>query len=249
MFRHVTIRVADRAASEGFYRTVLATLDIHPTDERADLVVWDDYMVIQADAEHKPTQNLHVAFVASTCQQVDDFWQTGVDAGWQDAGAPGERPRYKPDYYGAFLFDPDGNSVEAVHHGDTRPGGNVDHLWVGVRDLDAAETFYNTIARYTGLREGSKWEQGVQFRGAWATFSLVGDGRAPTERLHMAFPAPDRATVEKFHEAAIAAGYRDNGGPGERPQYGDGYFAAFILDADGTNVESVHGSSSAIPQA
>ena len=55
----------------------------------------------------------------------------------------------------------------------------------------------------------------------------------------MAFPAPDRQTVREFHQAAIAAGYRDNGGPGERPQYGPGYYAAFVLDPDGTNVESM----------
>ena len=80
---------------------------------------------------------------------------------------------------------------------------------------------------------------GTQFRGAWATFSLVHDGRSPTEQLHMAFTAPDRATVEDFHRAAIAAGYRDNGAPDERAKYRDGYFSAYVLDPDGTKVESV----------
>jgi catechol 2,3-dioxygenase-like lactoylglutathione lyase family enzyme len=82
----------------------------------------------------------------------------------------------------------------------------------------------------------------VQFRGSWATFSLLCDGRAPTENLHVAFPAPDRETVRDFHRAATASGYRDYGGPGERPEWHPGYYGAFVLDPDGTNVESVfHG--------
>jgi catechol 2,3-dioxygenase-like lactoylglutathione lyase family enzyme len=239
MFAHVTLRTQDRAASERFYRTVLGALEIEPTHDTADIVAWDDFALIAADPEHPPTRHLHVAFVAPTRELVEKFWRAGIDAGYEDAGRPGERPRYKPDYYGAFLFDPDGNSAEAVHHGDARRGGNIDHLWIGVSDLGASESFYATIARHTGLREGRRWDRGVQFRGAWATFSLVGDGRPPTEHLHVAFPAPDRQTVEEFHHAALAAGYRDNGPPGERA-YREGYFAAYVLDPDGTNVESVN---------
>ena len=108
-----------------------------------------------------------------------------------------------------------------------------------MRDLDVAASFYAAIARHTGLREGRRWDRGRQFRGAWATFSLLHDGAPPTEHLHMAFPAPDRRAVEDFHEAAIAGGYRSNGAPGQRPQYHAGYYAAYVLDPDGTNVESV----------
>jgi catechol 2,3-dioxygenase-like lactoylglutathione lyase family enzyme len=140
------------------------------------------------------------------------------------------------------VLDPDGNSVEAVHHGDTRRGGHIDHLWIGVRDLPATEAFYAAIARHAGLREGRRWGQGVQFRGAWATFTLVSDGRPPTENLHIAFPAPDRRTVEEFHEAALAAGHASAGAPGERPRYHAGYYSAYVIDPAGTNVESVfHG--------
>ena len=239
MFAHVTIRAADRKASERFYRTVFGALGIQPTYERADIVVWDDFAILQADAEHPPTRHLHVAFVAGSREDVDAFWRAGVEAGHEDDGPPGERPQYQPDYYGAFLRDPDGNSAEAVDHGDTRRGGHVDHLWIGVRDVDAAATFYGAVAPHTGLRQGHRWEHGRQFRGAWATFSLLADGRPPTEHLHIAFPAPDRTTVEEFHATATAAGYRSNGAPGERPQYGPGYYAAYVLDPDGTNVESV----------
>jgi catechol 2,3-dioxygenase-like lactoylglutathione lyase family enzyme len=178
--------------------------------------------------------------VAWSREQVDRFWQAGVDAGYKDDGRPGERPQYSPAYYGAFVLDPDGNSAEAVHHEDVRRGGHVDHLWIGVCDLDASVAFYSAIARYAGLRAGRRWpEGGQQFRGAWATFSLMHDGRPPTQGLHIAFPAPDRETVHDFHEAATAAGFRDGGAPGERPQYHPGYFAAYVLDPDGIKVESV----------
>jgi catechol 2,3-dioxygenase-like lactoylglutathione lyase family enzyme len=239
MFDHVTIRTADRLASERFYRTVLGTLRIEPSYAGTEMIEWDDFSIVAADEEHPPTRHLHIAFVAPSCDQVDSFWRAGIDAGYEDDGRPGERTQYKPDYYGAFLLDPDGNSAEAVHHGDTRRGGHIDHLWIGVRDLDASAAFYLAIARHTGLREGRQWDRGRQFRGAWATFSLVADDRPATEQLHVAFPAPDRQTVEDFYDAATGAGYRGNGAPEERPRYHPGYYSAYALDPDGTNVESV----------
>jgi catechol 2,3-dioxygenase-like lactoylglutathione lyase family enzyme len=240
MFAHVAIHAQDHAASARFYRTVLAAIEVHPTTDRDDFIGFGEFFVVPVSAEHAPTVGLHVGFVAPTRAHVDAFWRAGIAAGYQDDGAPGERPEYGDDYYGAFLRDPDGNSVEAIHDDETRRGGTIDHLWIGVADLDAAAAFYRTIARHAGLRRGRVWDEGVQFLGAWATFSLVHDGRPPTEGLHIAFPAPDRETVRAFHQAATGAGYRDNGGPGERPQYGPGYFAAFVIDPDGTNIESMH---------
>jgi predicted lactoylglutathione lyase len=58
--------------------------------------------------------------------------------------------------------------------------------------------------------------------------------------VHLAFKAADRDTVDEFHRVALAAGYRDNGAPGERPQYHPGYYGAFVLDPDGHNVEAVY---------
>ena len=237
----MTIRVSDLGASEAFYRTVLGALGLEPDSASERIVRWQEFMVVAPSEERPPTRGLHTGFVARSREHVDAFWKAGTEAGYADDGAPGERAQYRPDYYGAFLRDPDGNSVEAVHHGDTRRGGCIDHLWIGVRELPAAEAFYDTIAPHTGLRPGRRWVQGVQFRGAWATLSLVADGRPPTENLHIAFPARDRETVDDFHAAALAAGYQSNGEPGERPQYGPAYYGAFVFDPDGTNVESVLG--------
>ncbi len=236
MFDRVTLRASDRDASERFYRLTLAALDIDPSQSDEAAVCWGDLAIAGADASHPPTRHLHLGFVAQSRKQVDAFWRCGVDAGYRDDGPPGVRAQYRPEYYGAFLLDPDGNSAEAVHHTDTRRGGHIDHLWIRVRDLVASEAFYKLIARYTGLRDGRRWEAGVQFRGAWATLSLVHDGLPLTENLHMAFPAPDSETVDEFHHAASAAG----AGVCVPPQrLGAHIYAAALRDPDGFSVESV----------
>ena len=241
----MTIRATSREASKAFYCRVLERLGVQPGRCDGEIVEWEDFSVMAADELHPPTRTLHIAFVAPSREHVDEFWRAGVSAGYEDDGAPGERPLYRPDYYGSFLRDPDGNSAEAVHHGDTRRGGHIDHLWIGVCDLPTAEAFYAQLARHTGLREGRRWHGGVQFRGAWATFSLVQDGRPASEHVHLAFPAPDRETVHDFHEAGLAAGARSNGAPGARPIPDTGSirdsacYSAYVLDPDGNNVESV----------
>jgi catechol 2,3-dioxygenase-like lactoylglutathione lyase family enzyme len=239
VFDHVTIRAADYEASVSFYDLVLRALGIGATHASRELTEWDDFSIVAADAEHPPTRHLHIAFVAPSRAHVDAFWHAGVDAGHPDDGPPGERRQYRPDYYGAFLLDPDGNSAEAVLHGNTRRGGHIDHLWIRVRDLAESEAFYRTISRHTGLRDGRRWQEGVQFLGAWSSFSLVSDGRPPSEHVHIAFAAPDRETVQEFHRAATAAGHESNGEPAERAQYNRGYYAAYVRDPDGSNIESV----------
>ena len=117
MFDHVTIRVSDRAASERFYETVLASLGIEQTHADDALAEWDDFSLSPADAGHPVTRGLHIGFGAPSRAIADEFWRAGTEAGHRDDGAPGPRPEYGPDYYGAFLLDPDGNNVEAVYHG------------------------------------------------------------------------------------------------------------------------------------
>jgi catechol 2,3-dioxygenase-like lactoylglutathione lyase family enzyme len=238
MFDHVTIRVGDRAASERFYDTVLAALGIDRTYRTRWFTEWEDFSVTDAGDGDPPTRRLHVAFAAASREHVDAFWRAGVDAGYTDDGKPGPRPQYGPDYYGGFLLDPDGNSAEAVHHDTLRSGGWIDHLWIRVSDVDASRRFYETIAQYAGLFPGDGEPGRAQFRGASGSFSVL-DG-TPAENVHMAFGAHDNGTVRAFHDAATGAGYRDNGAPGERPEYHDGYFAAYVLDPDGNNVELVN---------
>ena len=238
MFDHVTIRVSDRAASVAFYDTVLRTVEIEPTGGDDRYTEWNDFSLAEADGEEPVTTGLHVAFVAPTRGLVDEFWRAGTEAGYRDDGAPGWRPQYREDYYGSFLLDPDGNSVEAVHHGAMR-GGGIDHLWIRVANVADAKRFYEVVAPFAGFRLKDDTPDRARFVGGSGSFSLV-DGTPPTQQFHLAFPADDDAVVEAFHRAATAAGYRDNGAPGARAVYHDGYFGAFVLDPDGHNVEVVN---------
>jgi catechol 2,3-dioxygenase-like lactoylglutathione lyase family enzyme len=237
MLDHVTIRVSDREASERFYDTVLPTLGIEKlvSDERG--AEWGDFAMAPATDEQPVTRRLHIGFLASSRAHVDRFWQAGVDAGYRDDGAPGPRPQYSPDYYGGFLLDPDGNSAEAVHNPVGRTG-TFDHLWLRVADVAAAAAFYRTIAPSTGFYQSGDQPDHAHFPGPDGSFSLVPG--EPTVNAHIAFPATDDDVVDEFHRAALAAGYRDNGPPGERLVYHAGYYAAFVLDPDGNNVEVVN---------
>lgn len=113
------------------------------------------------------------------------------------------RPQYDPNYYGAFLLDPAGNSVESCS-GFRPPGGHpIDHLWIGVRDLDVSRRFWEGVARRLGVRIADR-ENRFHLAGGNRSFALVHDGRPPTENLHLAFPAaepfrlhdPDGTVVE-----------------------------------------------------
>ena len=241
LFDHVTIRVPDRGAAESFFEAVLAPLGIDTSYRTKDFTEWQEFMVAQATDAQPATRGLHVAFVAPSREQVDAFWQAGIDAGYGDDGPPGPRPKYRKDYYGGFLRDPSGNSVEAVHYEAARPRDRIiDHLWIRVADLATARRFYELVGESAGFRllSGEEQHRATFGRGdRGPSFTLVPG--AATENLHVAFPGDDDA-VRRFHDGAVAARYRSNGGPGERPRYHPGYYAAYVLDPDGNNIEVVN---------
>lgn len=119
---HIQLVVRDLAASRKFYEAVLKVLDV-PIGGSADTYFWaDELFVSTADsraASGQLTGRHHLAFQAKDRAAVDAFYKAGLAAGGRDNGAPGERP-YHPGYYAAFLLDPDGNNIEAVHHGEAR---------------------------------------------------------------------------------------------------------------------------------
>jgi len=239
VFDHVTIRASDREASEQFYELVLAALGVEDGYSGAEFAEWNDFSLAQASDERPATRGLHIGFVARSRRLVDEFWRRGTAAGYRDDGAPGLRPHYRSDYYGAFVRDPDGNSAEAVHHDGVRiDEGRIDHLWIRVADVAESARFYETVAPLADFSLRRKTDERATFAAPTGSFSVVAG--TPTENLHIAFPAEDHETVDAFHRAALAAGYRDNGAPGERPEYHRGYYGAFVLDPDGTNVEVVH---------
>jgi catechol 2,3-dioxygenase-like lactoylglutathione lyase family enzyme len=113
----------------------------------------------------------------------------------------------------------------------------VDHLTLLVRDLEASRRFYAAALEPWGSRETHD-DWGISFGPPGSEDVAIAAGE-PSGPIHLALSAPDRETVERFYEAALAAGGRDNGPPGERPHYHPGYYAAYVLDPDGDNVEAV----------
>jgi catechol 2,3-dioxygenase-like lactoylglutathione lyase family enzyme len=113
-------------------------------------------------------------------------------------------------------------------------GGRLfDHVHLRVADLEASKRFYRAVLQALGreVREGD---------GFFAADELhVSADGPPTAGLHFALQAEDELAVERFHEAALLAGGRDNGAAGERA-YHPGYYAAYVLDPDGNNVEAVY---------
>jgi catechol-2,3-dioxygenase len=110
-FDHVHLRVADLAESRRFYATVLAPLGFEQTTDRPDLA---EFGALTLSQEEPRTAPLHFAFLARRREDVDAFHRAGVEAGYRDNGTPGVR-EYADDYYAAYLRDPDGHNVEAVH--------------------------------------------------------------------------------------------------------------------------------------
>jgi len=235
VFDHVTIRVSDRAASEGFYDTVLPTVGLERTHSDEHYAEWVDFSLAQASDDKPLTRRLHIGFTAPSREHVDEFWRAGTAAGYRDDGVPGPRPQYSEDYYGAFLLDPDGNSAEAVHHDTVHTRGCIDHLWMRVADVSASKRFYETVAPFVGFALRYDGSERASFGRESGGFSVVSG--TPTEHAHIAFPVADDAIVDAFHRAATEAGYRDNGPPGKRPVYHAGYYGAYVLDPDGNNVE------------
>ena len=116
-----------------------------------------------------------------------------------------------------------------------------DHVTIRASDRGATERFYDTVLEPLGIAkshtdaDGAMWED----LGMYAV-----DGTHPaTHGLHAGFVAPSREHVDRFWEAGTAAGYRDDGAPGPRPEYGDDYYGGFLLDPDGNSAEAVHHDS------
>ena len=234
----MTLRVSDRAASRRFYTTVLATLGFGPTHDDQRFVEWDDFSIAPVGGDGAPTRGVHLGFVAPSRGEVDEFWRTGIAAGYRDDGPPGPRPQYSEAYYGSFLLDPDGNSAEAVHDEPLREDGTIDHLWLRVADLPRSRRFYEELAPLAGFRLATDLPERAGFSDGDGSFSVL-EG-TPSENVHLAFAVGDDRAVDRFFEQMTAAGHGANGAPGERPEYHPGYYSAYVLDPDGNNVELVN---------
>ena len=116
---------------------------------------------------------------------------------------------------------------------------SLDHIGFNASDFPRSREFYLAALAPLGLAPVGQAETWVMLgRNGRGAFWLGGYGLPPTPAIHLAFAAPDRAAVRAFHAAALATGASDNGGPGLRDYHPD-YYAAYVLDPDGNNVEAV----------
>ena len=126
--------------------------------------------------------------------------------------------------------------VQQLHRGRL-----IDHIQLVVRDLAASRRFYGAVFEVLRIPLAG---EGEDYFWADELFVSTPDSEAAqgtlTGRHHLAFQAADRAMVDAFHQAALQAGGKDNGAPGERSQYHPGYYGAFVLDPDGNNIEAVY---------
>jgi catechol 2,3-dioxygenase-like lactoylglutathione lyase family enzyme len=116
----------------------------------------------------------------------------------------------------------------------------LDHVTVGVRDIERAKKFYDRALLPLGITR--LYGEGERFAGYGIrpkAFFWIGVRETSQTGAHIAFSTKDRAIVDRFYEEAIAAGGRDNGPPGIRPNYHRNYYGAFVLDPDGHNIEAV----------
>ncbi|MFD0740136.1 VOC family protein [Lysobacter koreensis] len=119
-----------------------------------------------------------------------------------------------------------------------------DHVDFAVTDLARSRDFYTTVLATLGISplvhiQRTDGREGTGFGIAGDARFWIGGGRPVEGRLHIAFQAESRDAVVAFHAAALGAGAVDRGGPALRPQYGDSYYAAFVLDPDGHVIEAV----------
>ena len=123
----------------------------------------------------------------------------------------------------------------------------IDHVSIGVRDIARSKRFYDAALKPLGYDCLSTGETSLGYGSKTVTLSIGKAARpVPADEqsgLHFCFAAPTRASVEAFHAAALAAGGRDNGKPGLRPDYDANYYAAFVIDPDGYRLEAYCGKA------
>ena len=117
----------------------------------------------------------------------------------------------------------------------------LDHVTIGTSNLARAREFYDRALKPLGIERLFADGQTASGYGVGKrAFFWIGTREAVMTGTHVAFGAPDHATVDAFYAAALAAGGRDNGAPGLRPHYHPDYYGAFVLDPDGHNIEAVY---------
>ncbi len=263
MFSHFTLGTNDLARAERFYSALMPTLGqsfleappqhgyamFGPNDRR------HPHLFICRPFDGLPatwSNGFHIAFNVAGKEMVDQFHAAALAHGGYDEGAPGLRSIYAPDYYGAYVRDPDGNKLQAVCYLNGRKAGPtgdvISHITIGHADPERARLFYTAILDPLGIvdipEEGDASSSGFGLQGFRTPIVYVQppfDGRPASfgNGTHTAFKAARRDAVDRFHAAALAHGGTCAGAPGPRPQYSANYYAAYVLDEVGNKLQAV----------
>ncbi len=246
MFDHVSFRVSDRAATERFYDAVLPAIGEERAHRGEASTLYGNFelSVGQATAERPVTRGVHLGLCAPSHAAIDAFRAGRRRCRLPQRRRARPRPEYGSDYYGAFLLDPDGNSIEAVRHGRMRELGLIDHVWLRTTELEPSRGFWQRFAEDGGLGVVVDEPELIRVRaprGGSLTVTTRTIRPPRAAGLHLAVPADSPERVDAWHAALTAAGYRSDGDPGPRP-YHPSYYGAFVIEPAGHSTELVdHG--------
>ena len=259
MLSHVTFGSNDIQRSGAFYNEVLGLLGIVRLESYDDALGYArrrdgaPWLWILRPYDRLPAtwgNGSHLALMAESREQVDLFHAAALAKGGRDEGAPSLREHYAPDYYAAYVRDPDGNKLQAVNYGEGRVmakgQGAISHVTLGSNDLVRARGFYDSLLATLGIEQLYVEPEGAAYclpGTQKPAFSIRRpfDGRPATwgNGTHVAFLARSRALVDGFHAKALAKGGKDEGAPGPRPHYGPTYYGAYLRDLDGNKLQAV----------
>lgn len=266
MFTHFVFGSNDPAAAEAFYAAVLPPLGFRRAAGDRDAFTYTHsgthsgtysgglpHVVVARPADGRPFQRgngYHVAFHVPDEETVQRFHADALAAGGSDEGGPGLRRFYAPDYYGAYVRDPDGNKLQAVTYLAGRkagPGGDlVSHITLGSEDVARSGSFYEGLLAPLGLARlpaEETEEEDRAFGHAGCALPVVFpqrtfDGR-PAAASHGSYPvlrAPSRQAVKTFHREGLRLGGHELAPPGDCVDAGPPGFGAGIADPQGNAI-------------
>ena len=263
MFSHLTLGSNDLRRSEAFYSVIgpiLGLPDVKVDYDEGYLRVGRENGIYPFLGVGPPFDGLpatwsngfHIALMAADEKAVDDFHAAALAHGGYDDGAPGLRTIYNPDYYAAYVRDPDGNKLQAVCYLNGRtagPSGDViSHITIGYGDLERERAFYKAVLAALHIveipEEGDATCVGLgypRYRTPIIYVQKPFDGRPASfgNGTHVAFKAESRDAVDGFHTAALANGGSCDGAPDLRPHYSANYYAAYVRDQVGNKLQAV----------